>query len=154
MSLGIGPADRLTNANPIDFDNSVFDIYAGLLNGAAIVALDALKGLPTRRVGVGDHQASVLVLLRRADPVHVPGLGASAETLIGCRASARFRIGGEGFPLARLRRFHDAFAGKAKLINCYGPTQTSCICSGFEIVEVHLRHGRRIGAAGTAQSQF
>ena len=30
---------------------------------------------------------------------------------------------------------HDSFAGKAKLINCYGPTETSCICSGFEIVE-------------------
>src|SRR5262249_41325984 len=44
--LAIGPEDRLTNVNPIYFDNSVFDIYAGLLNGAAIVALDALKGRP------------------------------------------------------------------------------------------------------------
>jgi non-ribosomal peptide synthetase component F len=38
--LGVGPGDRLTNVNPIYFDNSVFDIYAGLLNGAATVALD------------------------------------------------------------------------------------------------------------------
>src|SRR5262249_12990332 len=45
----------------------------------------------------------------------------------------RFMFGGEGFPLARLRRFFDAFAGRARLINCYGPTETSCICSGFEI---------------------
>jgi D-alanine--poly(phosphoribitol) ligase subunit 1 len=45
----------------------------------------------------------------------------------------RFMFGGEGFPIARLRKFHEAFAGKARLINCYGPTETSCICSGFEI---------------------
>lgn len=45
----------------------------------------------------------------------------------------RFMFGGEGFPLARLRRFFDEFVGKARLINCYGPTETSCICSSFDI---------------------
>jgi D-alanine--poly(phosphoribitol) ligase subunit 1 len=45
----------------------------------------------------------------------------------------RFMFGGEGFPLARLRRFYDAFEHHAKLINCYGPTETSCICSGHDI---------------------
>jgi D-alanine--poly(phosphoribitol) ligase subunit 1 len=130
--LGIGPADRLTNVNPIYFDNSVFDIYAGLLNGAAIVALDALKGRPPAEL-VAEITASqctfffaVPTLFMYLDSMHLltpdklPGVG-------------RFMFGGEGFPLARLRRFHDAFAGKARLINCYGPTETSCICSGFEI---------------------
>jgi D-alanine--poly(phosphoribitol) ligase subunit 1 len=130
--LGIGPEDRLTNVNPIYFDNSVFDIYAGLLNGAAIVALDALKGRPPAELvaEITRHKCTfffaVPTLFMFLDSMHLltpdwlPSVG-------------RFMFGGEGFPIARLRRFHEAFAGKARLINCYGPTETSCICSGFEI---------------------
>jgi D-alanine--poly(phosphoribitol) ligase subunit 1 len=130
--LGIGPADRLTNVNPIYFDNSVFDIYAGLLNGAAIIALDALKGRPPAEL-VAEITANkctfffaVPTLFMYLDSMHL--LTPDKLPSVG-----RFMFGGEGFPLARLRRFHDAFAGKARLINCYGPTETSCICSGFDI---------------------
>jgi D-alanine--poly(phosphoribitol) ligase subunit 1 len=132
--LGIGPGDRLTNVNPIYFDNSVFDIYAGLLNGAAIVALDALKGRPPAEL-VAEITANSCTFffavptlfmhldsMRLLTPDKLPSVG-------------RFMFGGEGFPIARLRRFHEAFAGKAQLINCYGPTETSCICSGFEITD-------------------
>jgi amino acid adenylation domain-containing protein len=132
--LGIGPGDRLTNVNPIYFDNSVFDIYAGLLNGAAVVALDAQKGRPPAELvsEITKHQCTfffaVPTLFMFLDSMHL----LSPNWL---PSVSRFMFGGEGFPLARLRRFHDAFAGKAKLINCYGPTETSCICSGFEIVE-------------------
>jgi D-alanine--poly(phosphoribitol) ligase subunit 1 len=130
--LGIGPEDRLTNVNPLYFDNSVFDIYAGLLNGAAIVALDALKGRPPAELVAEITRNkctfffAVPTLFMYLDSMHLlapdklPGVG-------------RFMFGGEGFPIARLRRFYEAFAGKARLINCYGPTETSCICSGFEI---------------------
>jgi D-alanine--poly(phosphoribitol) ligase subunit 1 len=132
--LGIGSGDRLTNVNPIYFDNSVFDIYAALLNGAAIVALDALKGRPPAELvsQITRHECTfffaVPTLFMFLDSMHLltPGWLPTVT---------RFMFGGEGFPLARLRRFHDAFAGKAKLINCYGPTETSCVCSGFEIVE-------------------
>jgi D-alanine--poly(phosphoribitol) ligase subunit 1 len=132
--LEIGPGDRLTNVNPIYFDNSVFDIYAGLLNGAAIVALDALKGRPPAELvsEITKHQCTfffaVPTLFMFLDSMHL----LNPEWL---PSVSRFMFGGEGFPLARLRRFHDAFAGKAKLINCYGPTETSCICSGFQIDE-------------------
>jgi D-alanine--poly(phosphoribitol) ligase subunit 1 len=130
--LGIGPADRLTNVNPLYFDNSVFDIYAGLLNGAAIVALDALKGRPPAELVASITESKCtfffavptlfmyLDSMQLLNPGKLPGVG-------------RFMFGGEGFPIARLRKFHEAFAGKARLINCYGPTETSCICSGFEI---------------------
>jgi D-alanine--poly(phosphoribitol) ligase subunit 1 len=130
--LGIGPQDRLTNVNPIYFDNSVFDIYASLLNGAAIVGLDALKGRPPGEL-VSDITKfkctfffAVPTLFMFLDSMHL----LTPEKLPGI---TRFMFGGEGFPLARLRKFHDAFAGHARLINCYGPTETSCICSGFPI---------------------
>ena len=127
--LGIGSQDRLANVNPIYFDNSVFDIYAGLLNGAAIVALDALKGRPPAELvaEIARHECTfffaVPTLFMFLDSMHLltpdwlPSVG-------------RFMFGGEGFPIARLRRFYQAFTGKARLFNCYGPTETSCICSG------------------------
>ncbi|OAF19288.1 amino acid adenylation domain-containing protein [Bradyrhizobium neotropicale] len=130
--LGIGPADRLTNVNPIYFDNSVFDIYAGLLNGAAIVAIDALRGRPPAELvaEITRHRCTfffaVPTLFMFLDSMHL----LSPDWLPNV---TRFMFGGEGYPLARLRRFYDAFAGRAKLINCYGPTETSCICSGFDI---------------------
>jgi len=130
--LGIGPGDRLTNVNPIYFDNSVFDVYAGLLNGAAIVALDALKGRPPSELvaEITKHKCTfffaVPTLFMYLDSMHL----LSPDKLPNV---TRFMFGGEGFPIGRLRRFHDAFAGKARLINCYGPTETSCICSAFEI---------------------
>jgi D-alanine--poly(phosphoribitol) ligase subunit 1 len=130
--LGIGPQDRLTNVNPIYFDNSVFDIYAGLLNGAAIVGLDALKGRPPAELvaDIAKYKCTfffaVPTLFMYLDSMHL----LTPERL---PSVSRFMFGGEGFPLARLRRFYDAFSGNAQLINCYGPTETSCICSGFPI---------------------
>jgi D-alanine--poly(phosphoribitol) ligase subunit 1 len=132
--LGIGPGDRLTNVNPIFFDNSVFDIYAGLLNGAAIVALDALKGRPPAELVAEITRNkctfffAVPTLFMYLDSMHL--LTPDKLPSVG-----RFMFGGEGFPIARLRRFYEAFIGKAQLINCYGPTETSCICSGFEIAD-------------------
>jgi D-alanine--poly(phosphoribitol) ligase subunit 1 len=35
----IGPDDVLTNVNPMYFDNSVFDLYGSLLNGAAMAPI-------------------------------------------------------------------------------------------------------------------
>jgi D-alanine--poly(phosphoribitol) ligase subunit 1 len=135
--LGVGPGDRLTNVNPIFFDNSVFDIYAGLLNGAAIVALDAVKGRPPAELVAEITRSkctfffAVPTLFMFLDSMHL----LMPDKL---PSVTRFMFGGEGFPIARLRRFHDAFAGKAQLINCYGPTETSCICSGFPITDSAL----------------
>jgi amino acid adenylation domain-containing protein len=151
--LSIGPEDRLTNVNPIYFDNSVFDIYAGLLNGAAIVALDALKGRPPAELvaEITRHKCTfffaVPTLFMFLDSMHLltpdwlPSVG-------------RFMFGGEGFPIARLRRFYGAFAGKARLINCYGPTETSCICSGFEITASVLDTTEGLAPLGRLNPNF
>jgi D-alanine--poly(phosphoribitol) ligase subunit 1 len=131
-SLAIGPSDRLSNVNPLHFDNSVFDVYAGLLNGAAVIGVDALKGQPPRDItdSLTRHHCTFffavptlfmhLDSMRLLTPDRLPTVN-------------RFMFGGEGYPLSRLRRFHESFAGRARLINCYGPTETSCICSSYDI---------------------
>jgi D-alanine--poly(phosphoribitol) ligase subunit 1 len=153
QNLGIGPGDRLTNVNPIFFDNSVFDIYAGLLNGAAIVALDALKGRPPAELVAEITRNkctfffAVPTLFMFLDSMHL-------LTPDKLPSVSRFMFGGEGFPIARLRRFYAAFAGKAQLINCYGPTETSCICSGFEITSSALDTTEGLAPLGRLNPSF
>ena len=151
--LLVGPGDRLTNVNPIFFDNSVFDIYAGLLNGAAVVALDALKGRPPAdlvseitRTGCTFFFAvptlfMFLDSMQLLTPERLPSV-------------TRFMFGGEGYPIARLRRFHDAFAGRARLVNCYGPTETSCICSGLTITGPVLDSSEDLAPLGRLNQGF
>jgi D-alanine--poly(phosphoribitol) ligase subunit 1 len=151
--LGIGAGDRLTNVNPIFFDNSVFDIYAGLLNGAAIVALDAVKGRPPAELvaEITKNKCTfffaVPTLFMFLDSMHL----LTPDKLPSVR---RFMFGGEGFPIARLRRFYEAFTGKAELINCYGPTETSCICSGFRITDSVLHATEGFAPLGRLNPSF
>jgi D-alanine--poly(phosphoribitol) ligase subunit 1 len=153
QDLGVGPGDRLTNVNPIFFDNSVFDIYAGLLNGAAIVALDALKGRPPAELVAEITRNrctfffAVPTLFMFLDSMHL-------LTPDKLPSVSRFMFGGEGFPVARLRRFYEAFVGKAQLINCYGPTETSCICSGFEITGSALDTTEGLAPLGRLNPSF
>jgi D-alanine--poly(phosphoribitol) ligase subunit 1 len=137
QDLGIGRGDRLTNVNPLYFDNSVFDLYCGFLNGAAVVALDAFAGRPPGELvdTISEHGCTFffavptlfmhLDAMRLLTPDRLPSV-------------KRFMFAGEGFPVARLRRFYEAFAGKASLINSYGPTETSCLCSRFDVTAAAL----------------
>jgi len=49
-----------------------------------------------------------------------------------------FMFGGEGYPVERLRDFQQRFNGHARLINVYGPTETSCICSSIVVDDAAL----------------
>jgi D-alanine--poly(phosphoribitol) ligase subunit 1 len=127
-----GANRRFSGINPLHFDNSVFDIYCGLVNGNTLIPIET---------GEQTNPAAWARLLRQAQVdvmfavptlfLIMDGLGLlTPEVLPGIRC---FIFGGEGYPLARLRAFHDRFAGQAQLINVYGPTETSCICSSVTV---------------------
>lgn len=123
---------RFSGLNPLHFDNAVFDLYGGLLNGSPLVpvetgdAANPLQWVKRLRAGRANVIFAVPTLfqtlqqLRLLNPASLPDATA-------------FQFGGEGFPIAALRAFHDAFAGQARLVNVYGPTETSCICSSLVI---------------------
>jgi D-alanine--poly(phosphoribitol) ligase subunit 1 len=118
--------------NPLHFDNSVFDLYCGLLNGATLAPVDTSAAHnPMAWVRRLRESAATVVFavptlfltlarLRLLTPESLPSVGV-------------FMFGGEGFPIDGLRAFHGAFRGRARLINVYGPTETSCICSSVLI---------------------
>lgn len=126
--------ERFSNLNPLHFDNSVFDLYCGLLNGATLVPVDTgalhnpLAWAQALRVGRATVAFAVPTLFMTLDRLRL----LSPESLPDLRVCL---FGGEGFPIEALRRFHAAFAGRARLVNVYGPTETSCICSSLEVDE-------------------
>jgi D-alanine--poly(phosphoribitol) ligase subunit 1 len=133
---------RFSNINPLHFDNAVFDLYGGLINGVALVPVEtsqlANPAHWVRRLREG--QASVVfavpTLFQTLDRLRL----LTPDKLPDARV---FIFGGEGFPPGPLAEFHGHFKGHARLVNVYGPTETSCICSSLEIDEAAL------AAAGT-----
>jgi D-alanine--poly(phosphoribitol) ligase subunit 1 len=130
--VGNPARERFTGINPLHFDNSVFDIYCGLLNGAALVPVETSEvanpaaWIKTVRAAEATIMFAVPTLFLILDQL---GL-LTPKALPDVRM---FQFGGEGYPIGKLREFHDRFAGTARLINVYGPTETSCICSSIEV---------------------
>jgi D-alanine--poly(phosphoribitol) ligase subunit 1 len=130
--LGAPARERFTGINPLHFDNSVFDIYCGLLNGAALVPIETseITNPATWVKTIRAAQATVMFA--------VPTLFLILDQLGLLTPKAlpdvhTFQFGGEGYPIGKLREFRDRFSESARLINVYGPTETSCICSSIEI---------------------
>jgi D-alanine--poly(phosphoribitol) ligase subunit 1 len=129
--------ERFTAINPLHFDNSVFDVYCGLLNGAALVPVETSEianpatWVKTVRAARATVMFGVPTLFLFLDQLGM----LTPKSLPGIRT---FLFGGEGYPIGKLREFHDRFAGSARLINVYGPTETSCICSSIEITPAIL----------------
>ena len=124
--------ERFTAINPLHFDNSVFDTYCGLFNGAALVPVET--GEITNPVGwlkqIRSGEAGIMFAVPTLFLI-LDDLGLlTRESLPSVHT---FVFGGEGFPIGRLRKFHERFAGNARLVNVYGPTETSCICSSVHI---------------------
>ncbi len=131
-TFDVTPADRLTNVNPLYFDNSVFDFYTALFTGACLV--------PFSKVEVRDPQQ----LVTKVDDAgctlwfSVPSLLIFLQTMKAAdgqrlRSLRRFVFGGEGYPKAKLKKLYDAYAATSELFNVYGPTECTCICSAYKL---------------------
>jgi len=130
--FGIAADDVLTNVNPIYFDNSVFDFYASLFSGAALAPLP--KEVVTVPADLVDRVAELgctvwfsvpslliyLMTMRQINPEIWP--------VMRCIV-----FGGEGYPKRELKRLFDIFHPRVRLINVYGPTECTCICSAYTL---------------------
>jgi D-alanine--poly(phosphoribitol) ligase subunit 1 len=125
-------ASRFSNINPLHFDNAVYDLYGGLVNGATLVPVETstqtnpARWVRTLREGRASMIFAVPTLFQTLSQLNL----LKPDRLPDARI---FMFGGEGFSIDALREFHTEFRGRARLINVYGPTETSCICSSLEI---------------------
>jgi D-alanine--poly(phosphoribitol) ligase subunit 1 len=132
IEFAVTPDDVFTNVNPLYFDNSVFDVYASLCNAASLVPFDAAM--------LKDPYTLIERIDRLGCTVYfsVPSLLIYFQTLklITPRVFTRVRtiiFGGEGYPKTKLKELYDCFHPRIRLVNVYGPTECTCICSAYEI---------------------
>ena len=120
-----------TNVNPLYFDNSVFDFYGSIFNGIALAPFTTDETRQAKKLILSieelrcTHWFSVPSLL-----VYILRMKAFLRDSIPCLNTLSF--GGEVFPKTLLRKLHELYPQK-KLINVYGPTECSCICSSYDV---------------------
>lgn len=130
--FGISHQDDFANLSPMYFDNSVFDFYVGLFSGASLSPVfQELLSSPYELVAhvakmgctVWFSVPSLLIYLMTMKALTAEGLP-SLRVIV---------FGGEGYPKVELKKLYDSFAGQAQLVNVYGPTECTCICSAHRL---------------------
>lgn len=123
-----------TNLNALHFDNSVFDIYAGLFNSAAIVPFNStdlidpkllMKKIKLSKATIWFSVPSLIIYLM--------SFGFFKKNKILKSSLKKIIFGGEGFPKSKLKDLYQNISKKIDIFNVYGPTECTCICSNYKI---------------------
>jgi D-alanine--poly(phosphoribitol) ligase subunit 1 len=124
--------DVLSNANPIYFDNSVFDFYAAIFSGASMVPISSRQARDPRiLVGIVNNTRCTIWFSVPSLLVYL--LTTRTLSAHDFPAVRKIIFGGEGFPKTKLKQLYDLFGNRADLENVYGPTECTCICSAHTI---------------------
>jgi D-alanine--poly(phosphoribitol) ligase subunit 1 len=149
----ITPEDILTNINPMFFDNSVFDFYASIFNGASFAPFDeatvkkpelVVKRVNEIKATIWFSVPSMLVFLLTTKSL-------SEKEFISIRV---ITFGGEGFPKMKLRQLYNFFHKRARIVNVYGPTECSCICSAYDVTQKDFEDMNRLAPLGHLAPNF
>lgn len=136
-SFKITPDDALTNLNPMHFDNSVFDFYASLFNRASMIAVpETLLRVPRILLDTLNELNPTIWFSVPSLLVYVIKMRAWKDGDLSQLRTILF--GGEGFPKSQLRILWELLAGRVELVNVYGPTEGTCICSSYPVNECDL----------------
>lgn len=152
-TFSITGEDVFTNVNPIYFDNSVFDFYSSLLNGATLVPFtqdevnqpaELVKKIDQAGCTTWFSVPSLLVYLLTTKALHKDNM----------KSIKRYIFGGEGFPKPQLKKLFELYHGRAELINVYGPTECTCICSSYLIGEKDFEDMKSLAPLGYIAPNF
>ena len=128
----INSKDRLTNLNPMYFDNSVFDFYNSIFNGATMVVFKERDlNSPTK----------IKEIIRKNNCTiwySVPSLLIYCQNLRAFEIQKFYNIkkiifAGEPYPKKKLYELYKKFRKNILFFNAYGPTETTCLCSAHKI---------------------
>ena len=126
--------DIATNLNPLFFDNSIFDIFGCLFNGVTLILLSREKIINAK---------SLIEFLKGIQPTiwfSVPSLIIYIYNFFEFSKKdfpkmRKIIFGGEGYPKNKLKLLFRNFGKRTDLINVYGPTECTCICSSYKITD-------------------
>jgi len=136
-TLATRPDDVFTNVNPMHFDNSVFDFYSSLFTGASMVPVpEDLAKTPRQMLEALNRTGCTVWFSVPSMLVYMLRLRALRETDLPDVRTIVF--GGEGFPKAQLRKLHALLGQRTQLLNVYGPTECTCICSSYPVAAADM----------------
>lgn len=132
--IALSPEDRVASVAPLHFDLSVFDVYATLMCGAAMVILDDPSQVSPERLVTAVRE------LRITTWYSVPSVLSMMLDHGGLEAGGAPSLravlfAGEVFPLPHLRRLMHAVGPRARYFNLFGPTETN-VCLHHEVRQV------------------
>ncbi len=145
--------DVFTNANPIYFDNSVFDFYTSIFCGATLVPLshqlvknasELVKAINESNCTIWFSVPSLLVYL----------LTTKALSKNDFEKVNKISFGGEGFPKNKLKQLYDLFGDRMTFYNVYGPTECTCICSSYIIQMSDFENMNELAPLGNLAPNF
>lgn len=145
--------DIFTNANPIYFDNSVFDFYTSIYNGATLVPLshDLVKNAGQLVKAIN---ASCCTIWFSVPSLLVYLLTTKSLSKNDFKAIKRISFGGEGFPKNKLKQLYEMFGDRMILYNVYGPTECTCICSSYIISNSDFENMNELAPLGNIANNF
>ncbi len=152
-TFDVTPEDVFTSVNPIYFDNSVFDFYTSLFSGASLCPFPASLVEESGRL-IGAINELGCTIWFSVPSLLVYMLTTKSIGRDDLQAITRFVFGGEGFPKARLAQLHALYGNRAQLINVYGPTECTCICSSHVITEEDVADQSRLAPLGLIAPNF
>lgn len=134
----ISSNDIFTGVNPAYFDNSVFDLYASIFNGATLAPasttvvknpVELVRFVAETGCTIWFSVPSLLIYLT------------TVRVLSGTEWPKMRAIifGGEGYPKTELKKLADCYGAQARLVNVYGPTECTCICSAYDVTPDDLQ---------------
>jgi len=124
--------------NTIYFDNSVFDFYATIFNGGTLLSVykknlyNPVATISFLKKNKCTSWFSVPTLIDFYLKMKVFKKGSLPNI-------KRFIFGGEGFLITRLKELYNIFGKNIFYSNVYGPTETTCICSSYDVTSLDLK---------------
>lgn len=151
--FSVTEADVFANLSPMYFDNSVFDFYIGLFSGAALVPVS--REMLAAPYDLTAHVGAMGCTLWFSVPsllIYLMAMKAmNADILSGLRSIS---FGGEGYPKPELKKLYDAFHTQAALVNVYGPTECTCICSAHVLSSADFDNLEGLPGLGRLNQNF
>ncbi|OLP65657.1 Surfactin synthase subunit 3 [Bacillus pumilus] len=131
--LTISETDTLLSLSNSVFDGFTFDVYGALLNGAKLV-------LPRKETILDMHQLTELIMAESISVMFVPTalfhllVDEGTDWMRGVR---KVLFGGERASVQHVRKAFEVM-GKGKLINAYGPTESTVFATYYPVDEAVL----------------
>ncbi len=130
---GLGEGDRCSNHAPLFFDLSIFDIYASMLAGGAVIIVPpAYSAFPRSLANYVEEQKITVWYSVPSTLMDLLQHGELEPRDLSCLRVIVFA--GEVFPLGHLRRLMETLPGR-RYLNLYGPTETN-VCTAHEVAQL------------------